>query len=1097
MLKLYTNVVTGKTYDENGDLFEDGLPTIFYKSTAKIAWQLCSETPDIAEGSDDTPETAWTKCTDYAQYQAVGAFLTADDNYIKRRQGTLSASVSAGAVSTIEATVSDADFDTIPSSGVIELFDSEGESEVVKYNARSIEDGVVTFTLATGSTVERSYESGSPMDCSDEPLMQAALDGQNSDVANGLFCFKIRAFSRKLHDLVAYSNTKEVSVMGLELAVFRIDSESNFVVDLERYEVDTFSIRTGLAETSANPPLTDDEANETVTICNTLLAAGFSLQFSNNNTSWHDTQVTTGETIDVFFRFRSAGSGGTWSNGIRLVKGDPGAKGDDGDSAYVYVRYASDNQGTGFSATPSDSLPYIGVLATDTAIANPSASDFDGLWSLYIGPKGDPGTPGTNGTRGTKTYFGTAVTGTSTTAAVFDTDIEDALAGDCYVNTSTLNLYECTLGGADTVATWKYVNTLKGTPGASKYQYIAYASNSSGSGFSMTPSDSLPYIAFKNSDTEITNPSASDFTGLWTKFHGNDGTSSYTYVAYASNSSGSNFSLTPSDSLKYRAEIHTTTPIPSPSSSNFSGATWVKYLGDPGSNGTRGSRINYGTSITGTSTTPTAYATGISDSLINDQYINTDTLNLFRCTTAGNASTAKWVYVDSMKGTPAEAALEGVKLNGAKLTPVDKVVDAHALPFETTMPTPGGTDQDVIFYGGETISGDTFTGNLITYDHTERPGGMTMQIVDNTKTGTERQWSGDDPLDNIFYIKYSDGNWILAQTYDGSSDPPSQIGSLRVPVVPGQPWGQYMVNRNGARTWTFQTTTGFTPATKGHAYERDGAWSDSELTVKYGNNSPVTLKKVSSSSENYWTDTGTYNYDSCTMQYDDDGAGNGHWVYTNSSGDQLTSPAFQNSEMPWDFSGAQWTLNGGSTTEVTVKRSFNGGWADIKMMDDIQLNGKTQNPVGKKVNIMALPITTSMPTADADAQQFILYLGATNASHTKAHLYEKNATVNDGVLTITFDGLPTTFTMSKSQPDAWINSGDMISLMYSNGCWTLSGMGVPVPDYVLYSPQCPSTTMPWELSGETWSGGGTDLVTFVTPQSMSYSWTDLGSILSA
>ena len=919
MLKLYTNVVTGKTYDENGDLFEDGLPVIFYKTTATVRWQLCSETPDIAEGSDDTPETAWTKCTDYSQYAAVGAFLTADDDYIKRRQGTLSAAVSAGAVSTIEATVNEADFDTVPSTGVIELFDSEGESEVIKYKARSIEDGVVTFTLVDGSTVERSYESGSPMDCSDEPLMQAALDGQNSDVANGLFCFKIRAFSRKLHDLVAYSNTKTIDVMGLELAIFRIDSDTNAVVDLERFEVDTFQIRTGMAETSANPPLTDDEANETVTLCNTLLAAGFSLQFSNDNTNWHDTQVTTGETIDTYFRFRSAGSGGTWSNGIRLVKGD---KGDDGASAFIYIRYASDNQGTGFSVTPSDSLPYIGVLATTEEIETPSASDFTGLWVLFKGPKGDPGTPGTNGTRGTKTYFGTAVTGTSTTAAVFDTDIEDALAGDCYVNTSTLNLYECTLGGADTVAKWKYVNTLKGTPGASKYQYIAYASNSSGSGFSMTPSDSLGYIAFKNSDTEITNPSASDFTGLWTKFHGNDGTSSYTYVAYASSSSGSNFSLTPSDSLKYRAEIHTTTPISSPSSSDFSGATWVKYLGDNGTNGTngtRGSRINYGTSITGTSTTPTAYATGISDSLVNDQYINTDTLNLYRCTTAGNASTAKWVYVDSMKGTPAEAALEGVKLNGQTLTPTDKVVDVNALPAAYSMPSAKDSKQNHVLYLGTTTSGDSYVGNLITYDHTERPEGMTLQIADNTKTGTQRVWSADDPMDNTFYVKYSNGNWVIERAYYGQEPPYTQIGTLTTPSISGQPWGLYTVN--STETWAIMPTTAVSPASKYHLYEKNESWHDNILLANDGSHDYV-LHRVGATDE--WTSSGSSG-NTPGISYS---LNNGCWIFTADS-ISYTSPACASTVMPWELSGQLW-INDEDNLEITptIERQFTGGWTD-------------------------------------------------------------------------------------------------------------------------------------------------------------------------
>ena len=63
---------------------------------------------------------------------------------------------------------------------------------------------------------------------------------------------------------------------------------------------------------------------------------------------------------------------------------------------------------------------------------------------------------------------------------------------------------------------------------------------------------------------------------------GADGVSSYTYVAYASDASGTGFSLTPTNALKYRAEIHTTTAIETPDVDDFTGATWVKYIGDDG-----------------------------------------------------------------------------------------------------------------------------------------------------------------------------------------------------------------------------------------------------------------------------------------------------------------------------------------------------------------------------------------------------------------------------------------------------------------------------------------------------------------------------------
>lgn len=83
--------------------------------------------------------------------------------------------------------------------------------------------------------------------------------------------------------------------------------------------------------------------------------------------------------------------------------------------------------------------------------------------------------------------------------------------------------------------------------------------------------------------------SASDASAAWSPaialprgVDGADGASAYIYVAYASDSIGSNFSLSPTSGLKYRAELHTTIPLESPNAADFSGVTWVKYIGDDG-----------------------------------------------------------------------------------------------------------------------------------------------------------------------------------------------------------------------------------------------------------------------------------------------------------------------------------------------------------------------------------------------------------------------------------------------------------------------------------------------------------------------------------
>jgi hypothetical protein len=63
---------------------------------------------------------------------------------------------------------------------------------------------------------------------------------------------------------------------------------------------------------------------------------------------------------------------------------------------------------------------------------------------------------------------------------------------------------------------------------------------------------------------------------------GDPGRDSFCYVAYASDATGTGFSLIPANTLKYRAEIHVDAEITNPTAEDFSDVIWVKYLGDDG-----------------------------------------------------------------------------------------------------------------------------------------------------------------------------------------------------------------------------------------------------------------------------------------------------------------------------------------------------------------------------------------------------------------------------------------------------------------------------------------------------------------------------------
>lgn len=67
------------------------------------------------------------------------------------------------------------------------------------------------------------------------------------------------------------------------------------------------------------------------------------------------------------------GVGGAWVNN-GAIQGAAGA------SAFVYIAYASDDQGSDFSATDGD---YIAIKTSTTEITTPQASDFEGLWKPF------------------------------------------------------------------------------------------------------------------------------------------------------------------------------------------------------------------------------------------------------------------------------------------------------------------------------------------------------------------------------------------------------------------------------------------------------------------------------------------------------------------------------------------------------------------------------------------------------------------------------------------------------------------------------------------------------------------------------------------
>lgn len=148
------------------------------------------------------------------------------------------------------------------------------------------------------------------------------------------------------------------------------------------------------------------------------------------------------------------------------------------------------------------------------------------------------------------------------------------------------------------------------------------------------------------------NPGANgtSITGVASKFKLNNSTTAPTI-----DSSWSDTPSAPTSSNKYLWSYEIITYSDSTTSN-----TAAHIVGTYGATGSAGATWYTGTAITGTSTTPTSYATGISAAKVNDQYVNTDTGNVYLCTTAGNASTAKWKYSYNIKGATGDAGDDAV-----------------------------------------------------------------------------------------------------------------------------------------------------------------------------------------------------------------------------------------------------------------------------------------------------------------------------------------------------------------------------------------------------------------------------------------------------
>lgn len=195
----------------------------------------------------------------------------------------------------------------------------------------------------------------------------------------------------------------------------------------------------------------------------------------------------------------------------------------DGVSSYLWIRYATDANGSGITVTPSSATKYIGTASTTTSTAPTAANAYK--WSKYVG---ENGTPGENG------YVHIAYADSADGKTGFNTTVG---TDKKYIGQYTDNIEADSTD--PTKYTWSLIKGADVTITSTKIEYIATTENSTtppesielvtSNGLSLVDNSSRIFVTNKWSE-EI--PELADGMILWTRTTVNysDGNSTVTYT---------------------------------------------------------------------------------------------------------------------------------------------------------------------------------------------------------------------------------------------------------------------------------------------------------------------------------------------------------------------------------------------------------------------------------------------------------------------------------------------------------------------------------------------------------------------------------------
>lgn len=499
----------------------------------------------------------------------------------------------------------------------------------------------------------------------------------------------------------------------------------------------------------------------------------FGLDVYRTASGWYTqllTQSNTG-TNKLWIRTANNGSWSAWvEKGKDGANGTPGAPGADGRTSYLHIAYANDTNGGGFSVSDSTNKLYIGQYTDFTQADSTDYKKYS--WTKIKGDKGDTGPQGVQGPK-----------------------------------------------GAD------------GTP---RYTWIRYADNASGSGISNSPTGKT-YIGFAyNKTTATESDTPSDYT--WSLIKGEkgdqgvpgakgaDGKTTYTWIKYSDNSTGSGMYDTPKSTTQYIGiAVNKTTATESNTPSDY---TWSKFKGDDGADGKgiKSTAVTYQASTSGT-TPPTGTWSASVPSVAANQYLWTRTVI---------------TYTDNATSTSYSVGKMGA--NGAKGDKGDT--------------GPAGADGDGIVSVANTYQ--------IGSSGTTAPTGSWSATVPSPQKGkylwtkTVTTYKKSDPT-TVYSVSYygTDGTaakyvrvagdqvFIYANNFSGNPTPTSITLTATLTGTSGYQWSYKQAGQS-----SFTNISGATSQTYALAHNNSTVWGSAKsVTIRCtsgGVYDEITIAKVSS-----------------------------------------------------------------------------------------------------------------------------------------------------------------------------------------------------------------------------------------------------------